>query len=357
MGKLKIECDDSGGMSLNKLPNYLLVDIGNRLHLGHDLRALMMTSKQFHALFEGLLYKRDTTSLLGSRSLNWAAQHSDFVIADKIIKFGCNLDAFSGELTGSNQKVTALVLSMINTHRAMATMLVVAGANVDKAPNPSMIPVFLALKKNWLDVLKLMVSVGKANLAVINEEGYGILAAAAHLNHIEAVRYLLSVASRLRLKCSEKTTAFHGAILHNNLAMFSLLLESLHTSPNTPCEQGKTPLQLACEQGKIDFVRALLDDGRVSPQLSCTRSNYCLVLEALREQDFDLVMLLLTHENFCRPSAMVFTKACKLKRELIAWTALELLKPSKQQAYEWRSCARKHGLCDLANMMTQKFAL
>ncbi|KAK8146237.1 hypothetical protein G3M48_003396 [Beauveria asiatica] len=357
MGKIKIKCVDSGRNSLNRLPNHLLVDIGSRLHHCGDLRALVMTSKRFHALFEEMLYKKDTSGPDDTKSLFWAATRNDLVIANKVINFGGNLDAPSGELNKTKQVVTALVYSIMKRNRAMATMLVVAGANVDKAPNASKIPVFLALEKNWLNVLELMVSVGKANLAVINEKGYGLLTAAAHLNDLKAVRYLLSVASRLGLKRPEKSTAFHGAILRNNFAMLSLLLKSPHTSPNTPCKQGKTPLQLACEEGKIDFVRALLSDARVSPQLPDTRSNDCLVLKALQAQKLDLVMLLLKHKNVCRPSAMVFTEACKLKRELIAGMALELLGPSKQQAMEWRNYAQEHGLCDLVSMMTQMFEL
>ncbi|KAM3518240.1 hypothetical protein NHJ13051_008333 [Beauveria bassiana] len=339
MGNLKIKCVDSGQRSLTRLPNHLLVEIGSRLHRG-DLRALVMTNKRFHAVFEEMLYKKYTSVFGFAKSLFWAARRSDFVVANKIIKFGGDLDSGFGRHQKSKQRMTALVLSMIHGHRAMATMLVAAGANVDVAPSTSKIPVFLALKKNWLDVLKLMVAVGKPNLAVIDEVGHGLLTAAAHLNHLMAVQYLLSVASHLRLNGSEKATAFHGAILHNNFAMLSLLLKSPHTSPNAPCEQGKTPLQLACEQGKIDFVRALLGDAR-----------------ALQAQRFDLVMLLLKHKNVCRPSAMVFTMACELKRELIAGMALELLKLSKQRASEWRSFAQKHGLCDLVSMMTQMFEL
>ncbi|PMB68849.1 Kinase D-interacting substrate [Beauveria bassiana] len=360
MGKLKIKCVDSGRKSLNRLPNHLLVEIGSRLLRG-DLRALVMTNKRFHAVFEEILYEKDTSVFGIAKSLFWAARRSDFVVANKIIKFGGDLDSGFGRQQESKQRMTALVLSMIHGHRAMATMLVAAGANVDVAPSTSKIPVFLALKKNWLDVLKLMVAVGKPNLAVIDEVGHGLLTAAAHLNHLEAVQYLLSVASHLRLNGSEKATAFHGAILHNSFAMLSLLLKSPHTSPNAPCEQsceqGKTPLQLACEQGKIDFVRALLGDARVSPQLPDAKSNDCLVLKALQAQKFDLVMLLLTHENCCKPAAVVFTEACKLKRELIAGMALELLDPSEQQASEWRKLAQEHGLCDLVNMLTQMFEL
>ncbi|KAM3534788.1 hypothetical protein MY4038_001869 [Beauveria bassiana] len=321
MGNLKIKCVDSGQRSLTRLPNHLLVEIGSRLHRG-DLRALVMTNKRFHAVFEEMLYKKDTSGPDDAKSLFWAAKRSNFVIANRIINFGGNLDTPSGKLSGSNERVTALVLSMDSGSRAMATMLVVAGANVDKAPNASKIPVFLALKKNWLSLLELMVSVGKANLAR-----------------------------------PEKATAFHGAILRHNFAIFCLLLKNPHTSPNTPCEQGKTPLQLACEQGKVGFVRALLGDARVSPQLPDAKSNDCLVLKALQAQKFNLVMLLLTHENCCKPAAMVFTEACKLKRELIAGMALELLEPSKQQASEWRELAQEHGLCDLVNMLTQMFEL
>ncbi|KAM3433508.1 hypothetical protein MY4824_005926 [Beauveria thailandica] len=357
MGNIKIECVDSGRNSLNRLPNHLLVDIGSRLHHQSDLRALMMTNKRFHAVFEEMLYKKDMSDPGCAKSLSWAVTRNNLVIANKIINFGGNLDAPSAKLSGSNEKVTALVLSMTCGSRDIATMLVVAGANVDKAPNASKIPVFLALEKNWLNVLEFMVSVGKANLAVINEEGYGLLTVAAHLNDLKIVRYLLSVASRLGLKRPEKSTAFHGAILRNNFAMLSLLLENPHTSPNIPCEHGKTPLQLACEKGKIDFVRALLGDARVTPLLSDTTSNDCLALKALRAQRFDLVMLLLTHKNFCRPSAMVFTEACKLKRELIAWRALELLNPTEHQALEWKNCAQKHGLCDLVSIITETFEL
>ncbi|OAA53278.1 ankyrin repeat-containing domain protein [Cordyceps fumosorosea ARSEF 2679] len=181
----------------------------------------------------------------------------------------------------SVKKSTALLEALNKKHIVMAGMLATAGADVDIAPNTSNIPVFLALKSNWFDIFKLMVSVGNANLTVVNENGHGLLTEAARLNDIDMVESLMSYSSRLGTRSPEKSTPLHQAILHNNLTMFSMLLESSHTSPNAPCEGNQTPLDLACERGATSFVAALLDDGRMNRQLP-TKDKGCLVLRALK---------------------------------------------------------------------------
>ncbi|KAJ6782939.1 hypothetical protein PWT90_03091 [Aphanocladium album] len=338
--------DYAARMQINKLPDYLLVQIGGWLRCRGDLRAMVMTSKRFHALFEEKLYTLDTTTFVTSRSLWWAARECDFVVADKVIKFGCNIDASCDILKPSFHRITAVVAALRRKHPAMVALLVTAGANVDTAPNREHIPVFMALENKWLDTLKLLCSVGNANLDVMDNYGHGILTAAARQNDLKAVRYLLSISSRLGAKDAETSTPFHQAIHHHNVEMIALLLKSQSISPETPDAAGMTPLQLACEHNRVLIARLLLDDGR-AVAIPTETNGRSLLVQALQKCKFNLAMLLLTHKNPYPSSAMAFTEACKAQKELIAWKALEMLDPTEQQAVEWRNCAHRHGLSNL----------
>ncbi|KAJ3494562.1 hypothetical protein NLG97_g3996 [Lecanicillium saksenae] len=352
---VKIEHDASGGSPMYKLPDDLLLEIGSWLRKRSDLRALVMTNTRFHAVFEHQLYKWDIANSSVPYSLWWAVTESDFVVINKIIKFGCNLDKNVGFLmAGKSTGTTALVEAMCRKNLLMACTLVNAGANVDTAPDSARIPVFLALENKWTDLVRVLVSVRNVNLNFINHRGHGVLTAAARENNLEAVRYLLSISPGPAPGDIETSTALHQAIQHDNFKMFCLLMESRRVSPERFDQQKKTPLQLACELGKLPFVRALLDDGRAVARAH-EKNNSPLVLQALKRSNFDLVMLLLAHKNPCRPCTEVFDEACKMKKELIAWTALEIFCPSRLQAIVCRNFAYSQNLHDLAKMITERF--
>lgn len=353
----KMRCDDVRRTPIHGLPDHLLLDISDWLSSCRDIHSLMVTNRRFHTLLERKLYKMDTSAATDhSRSLYWAASRCDFVVARKVINFGCSLDGTCCFLAGTKQPLTAVNVAMIDNHLPMVTMLVSAGANVDNAPNAANIPVFYALQNGWLDMFKMLISVGNASLQVVDQFGHGLLTAAARLNDMDAIYHIVSGFPDMTEPSDAISSPYHQAIQNNNFDVFMLLLDSTRCSPSLMSEDGKTPLQLASEQGKMAFVSALLDDGRANPQFS-DYDNGIAVLQALRLGQFDTVALLLSHGNPCRPHVKVFTEACKLKEEFIAWKALELLTPSQHQVTEWRNCARNNGLVNLVTMMTRRFNL
>ncbi|ATY61903.1 ankyrin repeat-containing domain [Cordyceps militaris] len=267
-----MECDEMEGTPISRLPDHLLLEIGGWLRERRYLHALTLTSKRFCNLFEKELYRLDTSGDSFSKSLWRVAARSDYVLVDKLLSFGCNLDANCCQSKLSKRKLTALAAAMRINHFFMAAFLTAAGANVDKAPNASNIPVFMALEeKTGLDIFKMLITVGNADLTVLNEKGHGLLTAASSNDNIEAVRYLLSYPSRLNVKNTEKSTPFHQAIRNDNFDMLLLLLNSQYTYPNMPDEHNTTALELACTLGRLDHVHALLDDIRFWTELKTER--------------------------------------------------------------------------------------
>ncbi|EGX90156.1 ankyrin repeat-containing domain [Cordyceps militaris CM01] len=254
--------DGKKGTGIGHLPDHLLLEIGGWLRVCSNLYALILTSRRFHNLFEKELYRLDTSGTRFSKSLLRVSE-CDYVLVNKLTKFGCSLDVSCRRLSSSGEEMTALVRAMRKNHFGLAAVLALAGANVDKAPNASNIPVFMALEeKTGLDIFKMLITVGNADLTVLNEKGHGLLTAASSNDNIEAVRYLLSYPSRLNVKNTEKSTPFHQAIRNDNFDMLLLLLNSQYTYPNMPDEHNTTALELACTLGRLDHVHALLDDIR-----------------------------------------------------------------------------------------------
>lgn len=348
--------DEVRGASINTLPTELLLDITDLLSARRDFCALVMTNHRFNSLLEEKLYKMDSSLAFGyHESLNWAASRGDLVVARKLIDFGCDLNT-TFYLAQDSGPLTAINLAMRQGHLAMVTVLAAADVCVDMAPNENDRPILCALREGWTDIFKVLVCIGKAELDVVDELGYGLLTIAAYLDNMEAIRHLFSAHPGYTEPMEAISSPFHQAIYNKNYEMFMFLLQNTRCSPTLLSEERKTPLEMASEWGMIAFVNALLDDGRAVKQSTETNSGNA-VLRAFRNQHWDTVTLLLFHRNPCAPHGSVFIEACKLKDEFLAWRAFQLCNIPDITRLEWRSCARNNGLANLATRMTELYDL
>lgn len=104
------------------LPNEQLLEIGNWVHPQHDPRALVLTNKLFHALFEPKLYKSDTAE----EALHWAVKKHSLTVASKVIEYGGDVDV-------EKDATTPLISASLNSDLAMIKILIKTGADVNKS--------------------------------------------------------------------------------------------------------------------------------------------------------------------------------------------------------------------------------
>lgn len=351
----EITHDEVRGVSIDALPNELLLDIADFLDARGDFFSLVVTSRRFHSLFEKKLYVMDSSlAFRDYKSLDWAASTGDLVVARKLLDYGCDLHAtFDG--SESDDSLTAVNLAMRSGSLAMITLLVAAGVSADLAPEEDDVPILVALREGWTNIFEVLVCLGKARLDIVDRStGYGLLTFAAYFDNMEAIRRLISAHPRCTDSERGVSSPFHQAIHNENYELFIVLLEKTRCSPTLPAENRITPLEMASEWGMVTFVHALLEDGRATKNYDET-GNRNAVLRAFHNKHYGTVELLLVHRNRCRPHASVFTGACKLKMGFIAWRAFQFLNAPNATLLEWRRCARNNGLFDLANRMTELY--
>ena len=164
------------------------------------------------------------------------------------------------EIRDKDERTELLLATRANAMRAAAA-LIAAGADVNAKDRIADTPFLYAAAEGRLEILRLILATGRANLADTNRYGGNALIPAAHHGHPEVVRELL------------KTTI---AIDHVNRLGWTALLETIILSDGGPIHQdilarliaagadvnqkdgeGVSPLTHAKQRGYTEMVRML----------------------------------------------------------------------------------------------------
>lgn len=124
------------------------------------------------------------------------------------------------------------------------------------------LPVHYAAMMGCVDVLKLFVEKDHSMLDAVNLHGASALTTAIQHHQEAAVKYLL----KNRTKSAVLTggyTELHCALHEGNPSIIYAVLANYIAlrGINVCCEEGGTPLMLACELKSVDFVKSLLAKG------------------------------------------------------------------------------------------------
>ncbi|WP_373503288.1 ankyrin repeat domain-containing protein [Aestuariivirga sp.] len=189
--------------------------------------------------------------------LHIAAATNDAARVTSLIAGGAEIDAKDSSLR------TPLLLATRANAIAAAQALIEAGADVNAKDNIADTPFLYAGAEGRLDILRLILATGKANLGDTNRYGGNALIPAAHHGHPETVRELL------------KTKI---AIDHVNRLGWTALLETIILSDGGPTHQDILQ-QLIAAGANVN----LADGEGVSPLTHAKQRGYAEMVTMLEK--------------------------------------------------------------------------
>ncbi|KAH9101094.1 hypothetical protein Ae201684P_007282 [Aphanomyces euteiches] len=131
-------------------------------------------------------------------------------------------------------------------HLDVVKCLLDKGTAIDEASHHGQTPLYLASKYGYLDVVKYLVEKGAA-VDTKDIDGWTPLHMACENGHFDIVKYLFDNGAALDTKSHHSQTPLHKA--------------SASVALNAESQQGRTPLHLASENGCVDIVKYLLEQG------------------------------------------------------------------------------------------------
>ena len=194
-----------------------------------------------------------------SRNVLHAASQSGDV---EIVRFLCGLGVVDVD-ERDNKGKTPLSFACQDGHVDVAKLLVEeGGADVDVEGKDVEGPLLFACTGGNMDVVTMLVEAGSGSGAGKDGDVWTRgLAAAASRGHVDVVRGLLGMGVGVEGVDDFGDTALCLASAEGHIHVVNVLLGQGGAGVNVPGGRGRTPLFFACEKGKEDVVRVLLEAG------------------------------------------------------------------------------------------------
>jgi len=160
-----------------------------------------------------------------------------------------------------NKLLNACQLGDVN---AVAELLKLPRIRVN-AKSEGFTPFFLACYLSNVEVVKMLLADGRADVNEVSDEGVTPFYAACEAGLTEIVRLLLAD-KRVIIDWAEgpEQTPLHAACFKNRASVIKLLLADPRVDVNDECSSGRTPLYFACLKDSARSVALLLADARVN---------------------------------------------------------------------------------------------
>ncbi len=183
-----------------------------------------------------------------------AAADGDVDTVRRLVKSGEAIDARDGA------KRTALLIATRANQAEAARLLIDAGADINAKDAIQDTPFLYAAAEGRNDILRHILSTGKANLRDTNRYGGVALIPAAHHGHVETVQMLLATAIDVNHVNNLGWTALMEAVILGDggpvyQEIASLLVRAGATG--IPDRDGKTPLDQARAMGFSEIASIL----------------------------------------------------------------------------------------------------
>ena len=182
--------------------------------------------------------------------------------------FGAEKKQYASEVLGDRALATKKLVYDTSLIRAIkiedvdrVRTLMYANVNANEKNYAGITPLTVAGEKGNLDILKLLVENGQAD--VNDKSSYGVtpLIAAAAAGKGEAIAYLLAHGADATAKDDLGKTALIYASNYDDVKTLEKLLSLNKTAVNIPDNSGNTPLIYSAQKGLLNNVKALLNAG------------------------------------------------------------------------------------------------
>ena len=137
-------------------------------------------------------------------------------------------------------------------------------------------PLHLSCVNGHIEVFKSLATLCPSTISMVDDKGRGLMHAAAHSTNVGLIN-LLADEYILKSDTPDNTgvTPLHIAAEIGNLIAFKALINYTGKSGNynPVSDDGKTPFSIACENGYDLITSYLIEDLKVSPNMSSTTST------------------------------------------------------------------------------------
>lgn len=266
-------------METQRLPNELLIHIGEAIASTHNLNIFVKVSKFIYRYLNPLLYRRNAGA--PTCGLEWAAQRTLIGTATHFLAAGTNINRcvtrmfHSSPLTYHDNPLecswknirlqermwTPLWYAIVANQKSMVRFLVENGADLEFENKLGKTAIVLAISYRNAGMVKLLLELGAAHSHESKRIGEPLYFAICH-GSIKIVRMLLDAGADPNQLDDEDLPAIYNAISSDRLRMTKLLLHRgalLEGDPAT--SNGVTPLAMAAGYGCVKIVRLLIRRG------------------------------------------------------------------------------------------------
>ena len=180
-----------------------------------------------------------------------------------------------------NDSFTALHFAVQEGHHDVVEVLIDAGADIEAKSSEGCAPLHYACGDGKLAIVKLLVKAG-ADVCATDDQGSTCLNVASGNGHTETVRYLVGLTEvDVNAANDHSCTSLHAAVMRNNERHPEIGQVLIDAGADIEAKngQGRSPLLMACQVGKLDVVKMLVKAGADV----CATDNQgatCLILAA-----------------------------------------------------------------------------
>ncbi|XP_057318711.1 ankyrin-1-like isoform X2 [Microplitis mediator] len=224
----------------------------------------------------------DINEPLNMTLLHRAVGANNYRIANDSIKRGADVNAING--SKASQYYSPLQISIMNADRKLLRLILNKPAKFDDEEFEET-PL---VESGNMKMVELLLKNG-AEVNAINDSGETFLIVAVKKDSLELVKILINAGAQVNLSNDENYLPLHWAVRRSNYSTTKYLIEQ--GAEINSIRQDKTPLTIACYNGRKDIVELLIKSGAI---IDDKRLNMTALGIACEQANFDLVELLVS---------------------------------------------------------------
>ena len=190
-----------------------------------------------------------------------------------------------------NNGVSPLYLAASGGYLPVVRLLVEQGADKDKAHNNGFSPLFIAAQKGHLGVARYLVEQG-ADKNKADNKGFGPIHIAAQNGHLGVVQYLVEQGTDVNMSSNDGRGPVSTAAQEGHLSVVRYLAEQ-GAETDKPDNDGLSPLFVAALKCHLPVLRYLLEQGADKDRAGKDGFNSLFV--AIVEGNLEVVRMLVEH--------------------------------------------------------------